>query len=166
MSAFILCSCRLRPWNGLIPRPRSPTDSLRLRNWSETKRFTDALCSKVGATEKDIYIYILKILIMQFSLSSVCLIMFIIAMFVIGSGDWQADMQVAFKLSEFNFDPTESLNEQTYDVLCSRTCFLVFLLDSMRCTLNQDMIAREFAPSCTDRGFQRWPRFSLVMRTL
>jgi hypothetical protein len=28
---------------GLIPHTRSPTNSL--RNWSETKRFTDALCS-------------------------------------------------------------------------------------------------------------------------
>jgi hypothetical protein len=28
------------------PPPRSPTDCLRLGNWSETKRFTDALCSK------------------------------------------------------------------------------------------------------------------------
>jgi ABC-type phosphate transport system permease subunit len=77
------------------------------------------------------YIYILKILIMQFSLSSICLIMFIIAMFVIGSGDRQTDMQVAFKLSEFNFDPTESLNGQIYDVLCSRACFLVFFLNSL-----------------------------------
>jgi hypothetical protein len=32
--------------HGLIPCPRSPTDCLRLRNWSETKRFTDVLCSK------------------------------------------------------------------------------------------------------------------------
>jgi hypothetical protein len=30
----------------LLPRPRTPTDCLKLRNWSETKRFTDALCSK------------------------------------------------------------------------------------------------------------------------
>jgi hypothetical protein len=29
-----------------MPGPRSPTDCFRLRNWSETKRFTDALCSK------------------------------------------------------------------------------------------------------------------------
>jgi hypothetical protein len=29
--------------------PRSPTDCTNLRNRSETKRFTDALCSKVGA---------------------------------------------------------------------------------------------------------------------
>jgi hypothetical protein len=35
-----------RPCDGLIPRPRSPTDCLRLRNWSETKRLTDVLCSK------------------------------------------------------------------------------------------------------------------------
>jgi hypothetical protein len=49
---FILCLCRQRPWDGLIPRPRSPTDCLGLRNCSETKRFTDALCSKVGATEE------------------------------------------------------------------------------------------------------------------
>jgi hypothetical protein len=31
---------------GLIPHPRNPTDWRRLRNWSETKRFTDALCSR------------------------------------------------------------------------------------------------------------------------
>jgi hypothetical protein len=50
MSAFILCLCcsvcRYRFCDELVPRPRSPTDYLRLRNWSETKRFTDALCSK------------------------------------------------------------------------------------------------------------------------
>jgi hypothetical protein len=28
------------------PCPRSPTECLRLRNWSETTLFTDALCSK------------------------------------------------------------------------------------------------------------------------
>jgi hypothetical protein len=37
---------RLRPCDGLIPRPRSPTDCLRLRNWSEMKCFTDVVCSK------------------------------------------------------------------------------------------------------------------------
>jgi hypothetical protein len=31
-------------------RPRSPTDCLRLRNWRETKYFTDALCSKWEST--------------------------------------------------------------------------------------------------------------------
>jgi hypothetical protein len=31
---------------GLIPHPRSQTSCLRLRNWSERKRFTDALCSR------------------------------------------------------------------------------------------------------------------------
>jgi hypothetical protein len=30
----------------LIPHPRSPTDCHKLRNSSETKRFTNALCSK------------------------------------------------------------------------------------------------------------------------
>jgi hypothetical protein len=38
--------CRQRPCVGLIPRPRSPTDCLRLMNWNESKRFTDALRSK------------------------------------------------------------------------------------------------------------------------
>jgi hypothetical protein len=42
---FRVC-VRWLPRDGLISRPRSPTDCLRLRNWSETKRFTDALCSK------------------------------------------------------------------------------------------------------------------------
>jgi hypothetical protein len=42
----LFCLCRQRFCVGLIPRPRSPTDWLRLRNWSETKRFMDALCSK------------------------------------------------------------------------------------------------------------------------
>jgi hypothetical protein len=36
----------LWPCDGLIPRPRNPTDCLTLRNWSETKRFKGALCSK------------------------------------------------------------------------------------------------------------------------
>jgi hypothetical protein len=44
--------CMYRPWDRLIPHPRSPTNCLRFRNWSETKCFTDALCSKVGATGK------------------------------------------------------------------------------------------------------------------
>jgi hypothetical protein len=44
--------CRQRPCDGPITRPRSPTDGLKLRNWSETKRFTDALWSKLGATGK------------------------------------------------------------------------------------------------------------------
>jgi hypothetical protein len=34
------------PVQGILPT------TLGLRNWSETKRFTDALCSKVGATGK------------------------------------------------------------------------------------------------------------------
>jgi hypothetical protein len=34
------------PCDGLILRPRSPTDCLKLTHWSETKRFTDALCFK------------------------------------------------------------------------------------------------------------------------
>jgi hypothetical protein len=36
----------------LIPRPGSPTDCFRLRNRSETNRFTDALCSKWEQQEK------------------------------------------------------------------------------------------------------------------
>jgi hypothetical protein len=40
LCAFILCLCcpvcRQRPCLGLIPRPRSPADCLRLRTWSET----------------------------------------------------------------------------------------------------------------------------------
>jgi hypothetical protein len=40
------CLCSVMPFDGLISHPRSPTDCLRLRNWSETKRFKDALCSK------------------------------------------------------------------------------------------------------------------------
>jgi hypothetical protein len=37
---FCVCVVLHRYWPcvGLIPRPRSPTDCLRLRNWSETKR--------------------------------------------------------------------------------------------------------------------------------
>jgi hypothetical protein len=42
--------CRLRPCDGLITRPRSPADCL--RNWSETKRFTVALPSKLRAIGK------------------------------------------------------------------------------------------------------------------
>jgi hypothetical protein len=43
----LFCVCiRQRPCDGLIPRRRRPTECLRLRNWSETKRFTDVLCSK------------------------------------------------------------------------------------------------------------------------
>jgi hypothetical protein len=38
--------CSLLPYDGLIPRPRSPTDCLGLRKRSQTKHFTDALCSK------------------------------------------------------------------------------------------------------------------------
>jgi hypothetical protein len=45
-SCCLLWSIRQRPCDGLIPRPRSPTNCLRLRLWSETKRFTDVLCSK------------------------------------------------------------------------------------------------------------------------
>jgi hypothetical protein len=41
---------RHRPCDWLIPRPRSPTDCLRIKKLSETKRFADALCSKVGET--------------------------------------------------------------------------------------------------------------------
>jgi hypothetical protein len=42
-----ICVCvRWQPCDGLIPRLRSPTDCLRLRHWSETKSFTDALCSR------------------------------------------------------------------------------------------------------------------------
>jgi hypothetical protein len=44
---------RQRPTGGLIPRQRSPTDCLRLRNWNETKRFTNALCSNAEATGID-----------------------------------------------------------------------------------------------------------------
>jgi hypothetical protein len=47
---FCVCVCGLAtgwsPVQGVLPTV------LRLRNWSETKRFTDALCSKVGATVK------------------------------------------------------------------------------------------------------------------
>jgi hypothetical protein len=54
MSAFILslcCSvCRQKPCIGLIPRPKSPTDVLKLRNWSKTKIFRDVLCPIVEAT--------------------------------------------------------------------------------------------------------------------
>jgi hypothetical protein len=45
-SVFVLSCVGYRPCVGLIPRSRSPTGCLRLRNWSETKCFTDALCSK------------------------------------------------------------------------------------------------------------------------
>jgi hypothetical protein len=38
--------CRYRPCDVLLPRLRSPTEFLRLRNWSETKSFTNARCSK------------------------------------------------------------------------------------------------------------------------
>jgi hypothetical protein len=46
---FCVCVlCRLGPCIGLPPPPcpKSPTYCLRLRNWSETKRLTDGLCSK------------------------------------------------------------------------------------------------------------------------
>jgi hypothetical protein len=46
---FVLSCVGMGPCEDLIPRPRGPTDCLRLRNWSETKRFTDALYSKLGA---------------------------------------------------------------------------------------------------------------------
>jgi hypothetical protein len=38
--------CRQRPCDRLIIRLKSPTNCLKLRNWSEMKRFTDALCCK------------------------------------------------------------------------------------------------------------------------
>jgi hypothetical protein len=50
---------------------------------------------------------------MHCSPSSISLVMFTIAMFVIESGDRQTDMQVGFELSECNFDGTESLDGQT-----------------------------------------------------
>jgi hypothetical protein len=55
MPLFCLCCsvCRYRPYEGLILRPRSPTDLLRLRNWSETKRFTVALRSKWEQQERE-----------------------------------------------------------------------------------------------------------------
>jgi hypothetical protein len=52
---FVLC--KFQPWDWLISRPRSPTDCLRLRNWSETKSFRDALCSRGSNRNKDKYIY-------------------------------------------------------------------------------------------------------------
>jgi hypothetical protein len=46
----LFCVCvRQRPCDGLVTRPRGFTEFHRLRNWSETKRFTDVLCFK-GAT--------------------------------------------------------------------------------------------------------------------
>jgi hypothetical protein len=62
LSAFIMCLCvgsgLAMGWSlvqGVLPTV------LGWRNWSETKRFTDALCSKVGATgiknKKDKYIH-------------------------------------------------------------------------------------------------------------
>jgi hypothetical protein len=48
-SVFVLGSCLATGWSpvqGVLPT------LLGLRNWNETKRFTDALCSKVGATGK------------------------------------------------------------------------------------------------------------------
>jgi hypothetical protein len=45
-SVFVLPRVSWRPCDGLIPRLGSPTDCRRLWNWSEMKRFTDALCSK------------------------------------------------------------------------------------------------------------------------
>jgi hypothetical protein len=52
---FCVCVvlCRSRPCVGQIPCSRSPTDCLRLRNWSEMKRFTDAICSKWAQQEVD-----------------------------------------------------------------------------------------------------------------
>jgi hypothetical protein len=51
LSVFILCLYRLRACDGLIPHPRSPTHCLRFKK-QKLKRFTDALCSKLGATGK------------------------------------------------------------------------------------------------------------------
>jgi hypothetical protein len=45
LGAYWISACARRPCDGLMPRPRSPTDCLKLRNWNKTKRFTDALCS-------------------------------------------------------------------------------------------------------------------------
>jgi hypothetical protein len=45
-SVCVLSCVRYWPCDWLILRPRRPTDSLKARNLSETKRFTDVLCSK------------------------------------------------------------------------------------------------------------------------
>jgi hypothetical protein len=39
---------------GMIPHPRSPTDCARITElkWKKKRGFTEALCSKVGATGK------------------------------------------------------------------------------------------------------------------
>jgi hypothetical protein len=39
ISAFILCLCRYRPCDGLIPLPRSPTDCLRIKKLKWNKAF-------------------------------------------------------------------------------------------------------------------------------
>jgi hypothetical protein len=48
MFVFILCLCSVAVLRRQILRPRSSTDCLRLRNWSETRRFT----SKWGQKKK------------------------------------------------------------------------------------------------------------------
>jgi hypothetical protein len=65
----LFCVCvRKRPCDGVIPRSRSPTDCLRLRNWSETKRFTDALCNRNRA--RGIPILKLKFLLWLFDVDT------------------------------------------------------------------------------------------------
>jgi hypothetical protein len=44
--------CRLWPCDTLITRPRYHTDSLRIRNWSETERYTDAYAPKWEQQER------------------------------------------------------------------------------------------------------------------
>jgi hypothetical protein len=67
----LFCVCvRNRPCDGLIPRPRSPTGCFRLRNWSGTKRFTDALCSKWEQQKKKKNYYLSTCAYVQISSSA------------------------------------------------------------------------------------------------
>jgi hypothetical protein len=45
--------CRQRPCDGLISRPWSPTDCLRIKKLKRKELFTDALRSKEGEEERE-----------------------------------------------------------------------------------------------------------------
>jgi hypothetical protein len=57
MSAFILCLCRQRPYDGLLPRPKSPTDCLRIKKlkWNKVFHGCPLLQNRSNRKERDIY---------------------------------------------------------------------------------------------------------------
>jgi hypothetical protein len=53
MFAFILCLCRQRPCDELIPRPRSPTDCLRIKKLKWNKAFHGWPMLQSGSNRKE-----------------------------------------------------------------------------------------------------------------